>query len=162
MSKNIEGSLSGANLRIAIVVARFNAFVTEPLLAGCIDGLKRHGVADDAITVVRVPGSFEIPLAAKRLASSGGYDAVVCLGAVIRGATPHFDYVCAECAKGVANVANESGVPTIFGVITTDTLEQALERAGVKNGNKGWDAALAAIEMGNLVKEIDAHHQASK
>lgn len=154
MTTTVEGSLSGTNLRIAIVVARFNGFVTEPLLAGCMDGLTRHGVDSQDVVVVRVPGSFEIPLVAKRLAASGKYDAIICLGAVIRGATPHFDYVCAECAKGVAHAANETGVPTIFGVITTDTLEQALERAGVKSGNKGWDAALAAIEMANLIKQI--------
>lgn len=154
LGKVFEGSLSANGLRFGLVVARFNGFITEPLLSGCLDGLTRHGADREAIDVVKVPGSFEIPLIAKRLAKSGRYDAIICLGAVIRGSTPHFDYVCAECAKGVAAVGNETGVPTIFGVITTDTLEQAIERAGSKAGNKGWEAALAAIEMANLIKEL--------
>lgn len=154
MPQVIEGTLSGRDLRIGIVVARFNGLITESLLAGCLDGLRRHGTNDEDIDVVWVPGAFEIPFAAQKLADRGGYDAIVCLGAVIRGATPHFDYVCAESAKGIARVGQTTGVPTIFGVITTENIEQALERAGTKSGNKGWDAALAAIEMANLNKAL--------
>jgi 6,7-dimethyl-8-ribityllumazine synthase len=151
MPKIIEAKLSAENLKFGIVVSRFNEFITEKLLEGTLDCLVRHGAGED-IEVVRVPGSFEIPLAAKLLAESGRFDVVICLGAVIRGATPHFDYVAAEVSKGIALVALESKVPTILGVLTTDTIEQAVERAGTKAGNKGWDAALTAIEMANLKK----------
>lgn len=154
MGRRVEGSLVGTGLSIGVVVSRFNHFITEKLLEGCISGLVRHGVDEGAIDVAWVPGAFELPVAAKRLAESNRYHAIVCLGAVIRGATPHFDYVCAESAKGIAAVALETGVPAIYGVITADTIEQAVERAGTKAGNKGWDAALAAIEMANLMKEL--------
>lgn len=154
MAKNFEGKLTATELRFGIVLGRFNSFITEQLLEGCLDGLIRHGASSDNIDVARVPGAFEIPLVAKRLAESERYDAVICLGAVIRGSTPHFDYVCAETSKGIAAVGLQTGVPTIFGVITTDTIEQAVERAGTKAGNKGWDAALSAIEMANLLKDI--------
>lgn len=154
MGRRIEGSLIGTGLTFAVVVSRFNGFITEKLLEGCLSGLARHGVDEASVDVAWVPGSFEIPVAAKRLAESGKYRAVICLGAVIRGDTAHFDYVCAESAKGIASVALATGVPTIFGVVTTDTIEQAVERAGTKAGNKGWDAALAAIEMANLMKEL--------
>jgi len=154
--RTIEGMLTGRGLRIGIVVARFNEFVTSKLMEGALDALVRHEVDPDAIDVLWVPGSFEIPLAAKRMADSGRYDAVVCLGAVIRGATPHFDYVAAEVAKGVANVSLATGVPVIFGVLTTDTIEQAIERAGTKAGNKGFDAAVTAIEMANALRQLDA------
>ncbi len=154
MGRRFEGSLVGTGLSVAVVVSRFNSFITEKLLEGCTSGLVRHGVDEDRIDVAWVPGAFELPIAAKRLAESKKYDAVVCLGAVIRGATPHFEYVCAESAKGIASVALETGVPTIYGVVTTDTIEQAVERAGTKAGNKGWDAALAAIEMANLMKQL--------
>lgn len=155
MGRRIEGSLVGTGLAFAVVVSRFNGFITERLLEGCLSGLLRHGVDEAAIDVAWVPGSFEIPVTAKRLAESRKYQAVICLGAVIRGDTPHFDYVCAESAKGIASIGLETGVPTIYGVVTTDTIEQAVERAGTKAGNKGWDAALAAIEMANLMKELD-------
>lgn len=154
--RTIEGMLTGRGLRIGMVVARFNEFVTSKLMEGALDALVRHEVDPDAIDVLWVPGSFEIPLAAKRMADSGRYDAVVCLGAVIRGATPHFDYVAAEVAKGVANVSLATGVPVIFGVLTTDTIEQAIERAGTKAGNKGFDAAVTAIEMANALRQLDA------
>jgi 6,7-dimethyl-8-ribityllumazine synthase len=150
----IEGKLDAKGLRFGIVIGRFNEFISGKLLAGCLDGLKRHGAEEEQIDVVWSPGSFEIPLLAKRLATSNKYDAVICLGAVIRGATPHFDYVAAEVSKGVAHVGLETGVPVIFGVLTTDNIEQAIERAGTKSGNKGFDAALAAMEMANLMKEI--------
>ena len=153
--RTIEGMLTGRGLRFGIVVARFNEFVTSKLMEGALDALVRHEVDPDAIDVLWVPGSFEIPLAAKRMADSGRYDAVVCLGAVIRGATPHFDYVAAEVAKGVANVSLATGVPVIFGVLTTDTIEQAIERAGTKAGNKGFDAAVTAIEMANALRQLD-------
>ncbi|MFS8530591.1 6,7-dimethyl-8-ribityllumazine synthase [Sphaerobacter thermophilus] len=153
--RTIEGMLTGRGLRIGIVVARFNEFVTSKLMEGALDALVRHEVDPDAIDVLWVPGSFEIPLAAKRMADSGRYDAVVCLGAVIRGATPHFDYVASEVAKGVANVSLATGVPVIFGVLTTDTIEQAIERAGTKAGNKGFDAAVTAIEMANALRQLD-------
>jgi 6,7-dimethyl-8-ribityllumazine synthase len=152
--KTIEGKLDATGLKFGIVIARFNEFISGKLLAGCLDGLKRHGVADDGISVVWSPGSFEIPLLAKKMAEGHQYDAVICLGAVIRGATPHFDYVAAEVSKGVAHVGLETGVPVIFGVLTTDNLEQAIERAGTKGGNKGFDAALAAIEMANLLRQL--------
>ncbi|SEQ87020.1 6,7-dimethyl-8-ribityllumazine synthase [Piscibacillus halophilus] len=152
--KTIEGNLVGSGLKVAIVAGRFNDFITEKLVDGAISGLKRHGVNDDDITLAWVPGAFEIPLAAKKLAASGDYDAVITLGAVIKGSTPHFDYVCNEAAKGVSHANLETGVPVIFGVITTNTIEQAIERAGTKAGNKGYDAAVGAIEMANLVKEL--------
>jgi len=154
MPRYIEGNLNAAGLSIAILVSRFNSFISERLLEGALDGLLRHGAADGDIVVARVPGAFEIPLAAKKLAESGSYDAVICLGAVIRGSTPHFDYVAAEVSKGVAHVSLESGVPVIFGVLTTDSIEQAIERAGTKAGNKGFDAAVSAIETVNLLKGI--------
>ncbi|MGP4072990.1 6,7-dimethyl-8-ribityllumazine synthase [Piscibacillus sp. B03] len=152
--KTIEGNLVGSGLKVAIVAGRFNDFITEKLVDGAVGGLKRHGVNDDDITLAWVPGAFEIPLAAKKLAASGDYDAVITLGAVIKGSTPHFDYVCSEAAKGVSHANLETGVPVIFGVITTNTIEQAIERAGTKAGNKGYDAAVGAIEMANLVKEL--------
>jgi len=152
-----EGALTANGLRFAIVVARFNSFITEKLLQGALDALRRHGADASAIDVAWVPGSFEIPLVAKKFAKSGRYDAVICLGAIIRGATVHFDYVCSENAKGIAAVGMETGVPTIYGVVTTDTIEQAVERAGTKAGNKGWDAAVSAIEMANLLRAIDAN-----
>lgn len=140
--------------RFGIVVSRFNGFISEHLLNGALDGLRRHGVIDDDIDVVWVPGSFEIPLVAKRLAASGRYAALICLGAVIRGATPHFEYVAAEASKGIAQAALQSGVPVLFGVLTTETIEQAIERAGTKAGNKGWEAALGAIEMADLFAQL--------
>ena len=150
-----EGHLLGEGLTFGIVVSRFNSFVTEKLLAGALDALKRHGVDLDQVDVCWTPGAFEIPGIAKRLAESKKYDAVLCLGAVIRGATPHFDYVAAESAKGIAHLSADTGIPVIYGVITTDTIEQALERAGIKSGNKGADAAVAGIETANLYKTID-------
>ena len=154
MAKMIEGQLNAEGKKFGIVVSRFNEFISKSLLGGAFDCLARHGADEDEITVVYVPGSFEIPFAAKKLAQSKKYDAVICLGAVIRGATPHFDYISSEVSKGIANVGLESGIPVIFGVITSDTIEQAIERAGTKAGNKGWDAALNAIEMVDLVKKI--------
>ncbi len=150
----IEGSLSGQKLKIAIVAARFNDFIVSKLVAGAHDCLHRHDVASTQIDEVWVPGAFEIPVAALTLAESGRYDAIICLGAVIRGSTSHYDYVCSETAKGISHVSLKTKVPTIFGVVTTDTIEQAIERAGTKAGNKGWDAAMAAIEMGNLLKNL--------
>ena len=152
--KTIEGKLDAKGLKFGIVIARFNEFISGKLLTGCIDGLRRHGADDDNLEVVWSPGAFEIPLLARKMAASKKYDAVICLGAVIRGSTPHFDYVAAEVSKGVAHVGLETGVPVIFGVLTTDNIEQAIERAGTKSGNKGFDAALAAIEMANLMKQI--------
>ena len=152
--KVIEGKLQAKDLKFGIVLSRFNDFITSRLLDGAVDGLLRHGAAEKDIEVVRVPGSFEIPLVAKKMAASGKYDAVVCLGTVIRGATPHFDYVAAEVSKGIASVALESGKPVIYGILTTDSIEQAIERAGTKGGNKGFDAALAAIEMADLMRTI--------
>lgn len=154
MVKEYSAQLIATGARVGIVVSRFNEFITGKLLAGCIDTLKRHGVEDSAIEVMWCPGSYEIPLVAKVAASTNKYDAVICLGAVIRGATAHFDYVAGECAKGIGQVSMETGVPTIFGVVTTDSIEQAVERAGTKAGNKGCDAAMAAIEMINLLSEI--------
>ena len=148
----IEGELNAQGLKFGIVVSRFNDFITSKLLEGAIDALIRHGAETEHIDVLKVPGSFEIPLAAKRMATKGIYDAVICLGAVIRGATPHFDYVAAEVSKGVASVSLETNCPVAFGVVTTDTIEQAVERAGTKSGNKGWDAALTAIEMARLMR----------
>lgn len=154
MGREFQGELSGRGLRFAIVVARFNGLITEQLLGGARDGLRRHGVADDAIDVAWVPGALEIPLIALSLARTGRYDGLICLGAVIRGATAHFEYVSGGVAQGVSRVGLETGVPAIFGVLTTDTIEQALERAGTKQGNKGWDAALSAIEMANVVRAV--------
>jgi len=154
--RTVEGKLIGAGLKFALVVSRFNSFITERLLEGALDCLRRQGVAEDDLMVVRVPGAWEIPLMAKRLAASKAHDAVVCLAAVIRGSTPHFDYVAGEVSKGIAQVALESGVPVSFGILTTDTLEQAIERAGSKAGNKGFAAAEAAIEMANLLKALGA------
>lgn len=150
----IQGDLSGKGLKIGIVAARFNDFITSRLVDGAVDGLQRHGVAEGDIEVLKVPGAYEIPLAAKLMAASKKYHAVICLGAVIRGATPHFEYVSAEVSKGAASVSLESNLPVIFGVLTTDTIEQAIERAGTKSGNKGWDAALAAIEMANVMRQL--------
>ncbi len=150
--KSFEGKLDAKGLKFGIVIARFNEFISGKLLTGCLDGLRRHGADDENIDVTWSPGAFEIPLLAKKMASGKKYDAVICLGAVIRGATPHFDYVAAEVSKGVAQVGLETGLPIIFGVLTTDNLEQAIERAGTKGGNKGFDAALAAIEMVNLMR----------
>ncbi|NUQ01011.1 MAG: 6,7-dimethyl-8-ribityllumazine synthase [Armatimonadetes bacterium] len=155
MGTTFEGALVGTGLRFGVVVARFNELIASRLLAGARDALRRHGVEDEAIDVAWVPGSFEIPLVAEKLASSGRYDAVICLGAVIRGSTPHFDYVAAEVSKGIATVSLKSGLPVIFGVLTTNTIEEAIERAGTKHGNKGVDAAVAAIEMANLLRAID-------
>jgi len=149
-----EGKLLARGLRFGIIVSRFNDFICDRLLGGALDALKRNGADEDAIDIFKVPGAFEIPLMARKAAGSGRYDAVICLGAVIRGSTPHFDYVANEVSKGVATVSLETNIPVTFGVLTTDTLEQAIERAGSKAGNKGWDAALAAIEMANLLKEI--------
>jgi 6,7-dimethyl-8-ribityllumazine synthase len=150
--KVLEGKLTAEGLRIGIVAARFNEFITNKLVSGAIDALTRHGASEENMTMAWVPGAFEIPLAAQKMASSGKFDAVICLGAVIRGSTPHFDYVSNEVTKGVAHVGLQTGVPTVFGVLTTDTIEQAIERAGTKAGNKGFDAAMTAIEMANLLK----------
>lgn len=154
MAKEYSGNLIANGQRFAIVVSRFNEFITGKLLGACIDTLKRHGADEESIEVMWCPGAYEIPLVAKQAAFSGRYDAVICLGCVIRGATPHFDYVAGEAAKGIGQVGLESSVPTIFGVVTTDTIEQAVERAGTKAGNKGADAAVSAIEMVNLLKAI--------
>ena len=154
MVKVYEGHLLGEGLRFGLVVGRFNEFITSRLLSGALDALKRHGVREDDIEVAWVPGAFEIPLAARKMVERRRYDAVICLGAVIRGATPHFDYVAAEVSKGVARVGMETGVPVSFGIITADTLEQAIERAGTKAGNKGWSAAVSALEMANLLKKF--------
>ena len=154
MYTQINGNLKGDGKRFALVVGRFNSMITERLLEGALDCFERHGGKQENLTIVRVPGSFEIPLAALKLAKSGKYDGVICLGAVIRGSTPHFDYVAGEAAKGVAHAAFDSGLPVIFGVLTTDTIEQAIERAGTKAGNKGWDAMLSAIEMADIFKQI--------
>jgi 6,7-dimethyl-8-ribityllumazine synthase len=156
MTKKIEATLNGSNLKVAIVTARFNDFITSKLLEGAINTLKRHDVSDDNITELWVPGAFELPLMAQTLASTQNYDAVICLGAVIRGATTHYDYVCSQAASGIAQASLKTGIPVIFGVITTETIEQAIERAGTKAGNKGCDAALAAIEMGNTMRAIKA------
>jgi 6,7-dimethyl-8-ribityllumazine synthase len=148
-----EGTLSAQDKRFGVVVGRFNAFISKELLGGALDCLARHGGDPDAVDVVWVPGSFEIPLLAHKMAKSGRYDAVICLGAVIRGSTSHYDYVCNEAAKGIANAACDAGVPVMFGILTTDTIEQAIERAGTKAGNKGWDAALGAIEMASVLTQ---------
>ncbi len=154
MAKTFEGKLLAEGLKFGIVVSRFNEFITNKLLAGAMDALNRHGGNSDNIEIAWVPGTFEIPVVAQKMAASGKYNAVICLGAVIRGATPHFDYIAAEVTKGIAQVGMNTGIPTIYGVITTDTIEQAIERAGTKVGNKGFDAAEAAIEMANLLREI--------
>jgi len=155
MGQQFEGHLVGTGLKVGIVVGRFNDFITSKLHGGAMDALKRHGVNEDDIDVAWVPGAFEIPMIAKRMADTGKYDAVITLGTVIRGSTPHFDYVCSEAAKGVSQASIQTGVPVIFGVITTETIEQAIERAGTKAGNKGWEAATAALEMANLNKSFD-------
>lgn len=152
--KTYEGKLISQGLKYGIIVGRFNEFIGSKLLGGAVDALKRHGALDEEIEILWVPGAFEIPLIAKKAAKSGKYDAVICLGAVIKGATAHFDYVSSEVSKGIANVSLETEKPVIFGVLTTDTIEQAIERAGTKAGNKGYEAAVTAIEMANLLKEI--------
>ncbi|TAN41820.1 MAG: 6,7-dimethyl-8-ribityllumazine synthase [Nitrospirae bacterium] len=152
--KVIQGDLQAKGLVFGIIVSRFNDFITGKLLDGAVDALLRHGAKEEDITVVKVPGAFEIPLAAKKLAEKGSYSALICLGTVIRGATPHFDYVAAEVSKGVASASMETGVPMAFGVLTTDSIEQAVERAGTKSGNKGFDAAMTAIEMAQVFKKI--------
>ena len=154
MTKNIEGELIAKAKSFGIVVSRFNDFITKELVSGCLDTLIRHGASDKDISLIWVPGAFEVPQVAQRLAKSKKYDALICLGAIIRGATPHFEYIAAEAAKGIAKVALDSGVPVVFGIITADTIEQAIERAGTKDGNKGKDAALNAIEMVNLIDKI--------
>ncbi|NLV76957.1 MAG: 6,7-dimethyl-8-ribityllumazine synthase [Tissierellia bacterium] len=153
--KTFEGKLIAEGLKFAIIVGRFNEFISSKLLSGAIDGLNRHGAKEDEIEIIWVPGAFEIPLVAKKLAKSNKYDAIICIGAVIRGSTPHFEYVSNEVAKGIANVSLSTEIPIIFGVLTTDNIEQAIERAGTKNGNKGYDAAITAIEMANLLKNIE-------
>lgn len=150
----LEGKLVDNGTRVGIVAARFNEFIVSKLIGGAHDGLVRHGVSEENIDLAWVPGAFEIPLIASKMAKSGKYDAVICLGAVIRGATSHYDYVCAEVSKGIAQVGLESGVPVLFGVLTTDTIQQALERAGSKAGNKGYDCAMSALELSNLLKEV--------
>jgi 6,7-dimethyl-8-ribityllumazine synthase len=153
MVRTIEGDLQGQGLKVAIVVSRFNSFITDRLVEGALDGLKRHGVDEKDVSVMKVPGSFELPLGVRR-AAKGKVDAVIALGALIRGGTPHFDYLCAEVTKGIAQVTLDSGVPVAFGVLTTDTVEQAIERAGSKSGNKGFEAALSAIEMAKLLRQM--------
>ncbi|MCI8405278.1 MAG: 6,7-dimethyl-8-ribityllumazine synthase [Clostridia bacterium] len=152
--KVIEGVFSGEGLKIGIIASRFNEFITSKLVSGAEDCLKRHGVSDNDMSVAWVPGAFEIPIIAKRMATSGKYDAVICVGVVIRGATSHYDYVCNEVSKGIAAVSLETGIPVLFGILTTDTIEQAIERAGTKAGNKGTDCAMSALEMINLIKNI--------
>ena len=154
MPKIYEGHLVSQNLKYGIVVGRFNEFITSKLLGGALDALKRHGVSDEEVEIAWVPGAFEIPFIAQKMAESRKYDAVITLGTVIRGSTPHFDYVCSEVAKGVAAISLKTGIPTIFGVLTTDSIEQAVERAGTKAGNKGWEAAVSAIEMANLANQF--------
>ena len=149
-----EGNISGKDLKFAIIVARFNNFITKNLLEGALDALNRHETPEENISVIWVPGAFEIPLVAKKLAASKNFDAIICLGAVIRGATTHYDYVCNEVSKGIAQVGLQSGVPTIFGIVTTENIQQAIERAGTKSGNKGFDAAISAMEMANLTKNL--------
>ncbi len=154
MPEPIEGSIIGTGLKFGVVVSRFNDFITSRLLAGALDAFKQCGVEERDVTVVRVPGSFEIPMVTKRMVMSNKYNAIVCLGAVIRGATPHFEYIASEVTKGIANIGLEAGIPVIYGVLTADTVEQAIERAGTKNRNRGWDAAMHAIEMVNLYREL--------
>jgi len=153
--KSIEGAMRAGNARFCLVVSRFNSFVVESLLAGALDALKRHGAEEADLAVVRVPGAFEMPVVIEHIAAKGGYDAIVAIGAVIRGGTPHFDYVAGECVKGMAQVSLKHGIPVAFGVLTVDTIEQAIERAGTKAGNKGYDAAMSAIEMVNLLRQLD-------
>jgi 6,7-dimethyl-8-ribityllumazine synthase len=155
MPKVFEGEVSAKGIKCAIVVSRFNDFISQRLLDGALDAFKRHGASDDQITVFKVPGAFEIPSVAKRLSTGDQFDCIICLGAVIRGATPHFEYVSAQVARGVGAIALESPIPVSFGILTSDTLEQAIERAGAKSGNKGWDAAVSAMEMVNLYKAMD-------
>jgi 6,7-dimethyl-8-ribityllumazine synthase len=155
MPKIIEAKLRAEGKKFALVVSRFNDFITDKLLGGAVDGLLRSGARDKDVEIVKVPGAFEIPFMAKKMAATGRFHAVICLGAVIRGTTPHFEYVSAEVSKGVASVGLESEIPVIFGIVTTDTIEQAIERAGTKAGNKGWDAAITAIEMANLIEIVD-------
>lgn len=155
MPKIYEGNIDGKGLRLAIIVSRFNEFISKRLEEGALDALLRNGVMNNDISIYRVPGSFEIPYLAHKIAKNGKFDAIICLGAIIRGATPHFEYICSECAKGIAQSALSSGKPIIYGVITADTIEQAIERAGSKSGNKGFDAALSAIEMADLYKNIE-------
>ncbi len=154
MAKIVEGKIRAEGLRFGIVVSRFNSFITERLLEGALDALRRNGAKEEAIEIYRTPGSFEIPAVVKRLVERNSCDAVICLGAVIRGATPHFTYISAEVSKGIAQLSLESAIPIAYGIITADTIEQAIERAGTKAGNKGWDAALSAIEMANLYREL--------
>jgi 6,7-dimethyl-8-ribityllumazine synthase len=154
MAKLFEGHLIGSGLKVGIVAGRFNDFISDKLVSGAQDAFKRHGVSEEDVDIAWVPGAFEIPLIAKKMADSGNYDAIITLGAVIRGSTPHFDYVCNEAAKGVAQASMTSGVPVIFGVLTVDSIEQAIERAGTKAGNKGWEAAVSAIEMANLTRQF--------
>lgn len=153
--KTVEGALRVHNARFCLVVSRFNSFVVESLLAGAIDALRRHGADEADLTVVRVPGAFEMPLAVERVAAKGGYDAILAIGAVIRGGTPHFEYVASECVKGIAHASLKHGIPVAFGVLTVDTIEQAIERAGTKAGNKGAEAAMSAIEMVSLLRQLD-------
>ena len=155
MMRTLEGKLVAEDMKVGIVAARFNEFITNKLLGGALDGLTRHDVREEDIEVAWVPGAFEIPLIAARMAKSGKYDAVICLGAVIRGSTSHYDYVCNEVSKGIAAVSLETGVPVLFGVLTTENIEQAIERAGTKAGNKGYDCALSAVEMINLIREME-------
>ena len=155
MMRTLEGKLVAEDMKVGIVAARFNEFITNKLLGGTLDGLTRHDVREEDIEVAWVPGAFEIPLIAARMAKSGKYDAVICLGAVIRGSTSHYDYVCNEVSKGIASVSLETGVPVLFGVLTTENIEQAIERAGTKAGNKGYDCALSAVEMVNLIREME-------
>jgi 6,7-dimethyl-8-ribityllumazine synthase len=155
MPRYIEGKLNAEGGKFALVASRFNDFITDKLVGGAIDALIRSGAKDEDIEIVKVPGAFEIPLVAKKLAGKKKYDAIICLGAVIRGATPHFDYVSSEVSKGIAIVGLEADIPVIFGILTTDTIEQAIERAGTKSGNKGWDSAITAIEMANLMGVVD-------
>ncbi len=152
--KIIEGELQAKGLKFGIVVSRFNDFITNKLLDGALDALLRHGVKEEDIDIIKVPGSFEIPMVARRLALKGTYNALICLGTIIRGATPHFEYIAAEVSKGIASASIETGLPIAFGIITSDTIEQAVERAGTKSGNKGWDAAITAIEMAQLLKKL--------
>ncbi len=155
MMKTFEGKLILKEIKVGIVAARFNEFITSKLLSGALDGLLRHNIREEAVHIAWVPGAFEIPLIASKMAKSGKYDAVICLGAVIRGSTSHYDYVCSEVSKGIASVSLTSGIPVMFGVLTTENIEQAIERAGTKAGNKGYDCALGAIEMVNLIREIE-------
>ncbi len=154
--KTYEGKLVATDMKVGIVAARFNEFITSKLLGGAMDGLLRHGVSEEDVSVAWVPGAFEIPLIASKMAKSGSYDAVICLGAVIRGSTSHYDYVCSEVSKGVAHVSLNSDIPVLFGVLTTENIEQAIERAGTKAGNKGYDCALSAVEMVNLIRSLES------